>query len=190
MPACLLTLRGECDSILVNESPEDGSGLTVTREEAQQRLALLPMADEPAGLRTHAASSRWRCLSACTPMVSRAHLSHSRVRAQPGASAPYAPMLSPCSLPGSNREIFGAKELYLTSQRVVRCLGKRPLNETPRKCCQMRLTAPPDVSDCHLTKHRLINSLGTFVNETRLSPESPQVVLPPKISPKLPVNAL
>jgi hypothetical protein len=62
----------------------------------------------------------------------------------------------------------------------------RPLNETPRKCGRKRPKAPPDVSDCHLNKHRLINSLGAFVNETRLGHESPQVVLPPKISPKLP----
>jgi hypothetical protein len=50
----------------------------------------------------------------------------------------------------------------------------------------MRPKAPPDVSDCHLNKHRLINSLGAFVHETRLGHESPQVVLPPKIFPKLP----
>ena len=50
---------------------------------------------------------------------------------------------------------------------------KRPLNETLRKCCQKRLKAPPDVSDCRLTKHRLINSLGTFVNETRLGRGGP-----------------
>src|SRR5262249_13802448 len=30
------------------------------------------------------------------------------------------------SLPGSNREIFGAKELHFTLQWVVRCLRKRP----------------------------------------------------------------
>ena len=63
------------------------------------------------------------------------------------------------ALPGSNREIFGAKELHFTLQWVVRCLRKRPLNETLRKCCQKRLKASPDVSDCRLNKHRLINSL-------------------------------
>jgi hypothetical protein len=50
---------------------------------------------------------------------------------------------------------------------------KRPLNETLQKCCQKRLKAPPDVSDCRLTKHRLINSLGTFVNEIRLGRGGP-----------------
>src|SRR6266852_2644972 len=67
-----------------------------------------------------------------------------------------------------------------------RCPRKRPLNETLSKCCQKRLKAPPDVSDCHLNKHRLINALGAFVNETRLGHECPQAVLPPIISPKLP----
>jgi hypothetical protein len=32
----------------------------------------------------------------------------------------------------------------------------RALNETLRQCCQQRLKAPPDVSDCRLNKHRLI----------------------------------
>src|SRR5918995_5681185 len=63
-----------------------------------------------------------------------------------------------------------------------RCPRKRPLNETPRKGCQKRPKAPPDVSVCHLNKHRLINSLGVFVTETRLGHANPQVVLPPKIS--------
>jgi hypothetical protein len=36
---------------------------------------------------------------------------------------------------------------------------KRPLNETLRKCCQKRLKASPDVSDCRLNKYRLINSV-------------------------------
>ena len=89
-------------------------------------------------------------------------------------------------LPGSNREILGVKELRLTPQGVVRCLRKRSLNETLKKCCQKRLKAPPDVSGCHLNKHRLINWLGALVNETHLDHGNPQAVLPPKISPKLP----
>ena len=39
-----------------------------------------------------------------------------------------------------------------------------------------------------LNKHCLINSLGVLVTETRLGHERPQVGLPPKISPKLPVS--
>jgi hypothetical protein len=96
----------------------------------------------------------------------------------------------PYSLPGSNREILGVKELPLAPQGVVRCLRKRSLNETPRKCYPKWLKVSPDVSDCHLNKHCLINSLGVLVAETRLGHERSHMGLPPKISPKLPVSGM
>src|SRR5262245_57041554 len=67
---------------------------------------------------------------------------------------------------------------------------KRPLNETLRKCCQKRLKASPDVLDCRLNKHRLINSLEGLIDETGLRHENTQIGLPLEISPKVPESAL
>src|SRR5262245_32585427 len=85
-------------------------------------------------------------------------------------------------LPGSNREIFGAKELHLMIQAVISSLEKRPLNETLRKCFQRRLNARAYVSSSHLNKHRLINSIAAYIDETCSCHVNAQVVLPPKIS--------
>ena len=67
-----------------------------------------------------------------------------------------------------------------------RCPRKRPLNETYGKRCQKRQKAPPGVSYSHLNKHRLINSLEGYIDETGLCHRNTRTVLPPKISPKLP----
>jgi hypothetical protein len=88
-------------------------------------------------------------------------------------------------LPGSNREIFGAKELRYTIQAVMNSLKKRPLNETRRKCSQSWLKARADVSSSHLNKHSLINSLAAYIDETCPRRVDAHAVLPPKISPVL-----
>src|SRR5215510_13132084 len=95
--------------------------------------------------------------------------------------------LSLCNtLPGSNRAILGAKELYFIPQWVVRCPEKRSLNEPRGKRCQMRQKARLGVSYSHLNKHRLINALEGWIDETCLSHRNTRTGLPPKISPKLP----
>ena len=62
----------------------------------------------------------------------------------------------------------------------------RSLHETQRKCCHKRLKASPDVSDCRLNKHRLINSLERYIDETALCHENTQLGLPFAFSPKVP----
>jgi hypothetical protein len=47
-----------------------------------------------------------------------------------------------------------------------RCLGKPSFDETPDKSLGKASTPGKNLSDCRLTKHRLINSLGAKVNET------------------------
>src|SRR5262245_7638030 len=84
------------------------------------------------------------------------------------------------SLPGSNRAILGAKELHLIPQQVARCPEKRSLNEKPRKCCQNRVKAPPDVSVCRLNNLRLINWLGVLITETHWVIKSPRCSYRPK----------
>jgi len=95
-------------------------------------------------------------------------------------------LTTPISLPGSNRAILGAKELHFIPQRVARCPEKRSLNEPRRKRCQMRQKARLGVSYSHLNKHRLINSLEGWIDETGLWHRNTRTGLPPKISPKLP----
>ena len=50
----------------------------------------------------------------------------------------------------------------------------------------MRQKARLGVSYSHLNKHRLINSLEGWIDETGLWPRNTRTGLPPKISPKLP----
>src|SRR5262245_7245268 len=78
----------------------------------------------------------------------------------------------------------------LIPQLVVRCPEKRSLNEPRRKRCQMRQKARLGVSYSHLNKHRLINSLEGWINETGLWHRNTRTGLPPKISPKLPGSEL
>ena len=67
--------------------------------------------------------------------------------------------------------------------------GWGSLNEPWRKRCQMRQKARLGVSYSHLNKHRLINSLEGWIDETGLSHRNTRTGLPPKISPKLPESA-
>jgi len=62
-------------------------------------------------------------------------------------------------LSGRNGEIFNVKELHLAPQWVVRCLRKRPLNETRGKVLCQRQKPLSGVSFSHLNKHRLINAI-------------------------------
>src|SRR5262252_3113362 len=73
---------------------------------------------------------------------------------------------SSTTLSGRNGEIFNVKKLPLAPQWVVRCLRKRPLNETRDKELVQRRKSPSGVSFSHLSKHRLINALAAEINET------------------------
>ena len=81
---------------------------------------------------------------------------------------------------------MNVKELPLAPQWVVRCLRKRPLNETLGKVLFQRRKPPSGVSFSHLNKHRLINSLEEYIDETGLCRENTQTSLPLEISPKVP----
>jgi hypothetical protein len=56
------------------------------------------------------------------------------------------------------------------------------LNEKPGKCLQRGRNAGEHLSSCHLTKQRLINSLGVEVHESAGLLDGDQSALPYKIS--------
>jgi len=64
----------------------------------------------------------------------------------------------------------------------VRTIKNRGLHEKPSKDLQKGSNAGARLSDCHLTKHNLINSLGAEVNESAGLIEETQTAPPYKIS--------
>jgi hypothetical protein len=68
-------------------------------------------------------------------------------------------------LSDSNGAILAVKELHLVPQWVGRCLGKRRLMRQLARGFEEGLTPGAKLSDAHLNKPRLINSLWTKVSE-------------------------
>ena len=63
----------------------------------------------------------------------------------------------------------------------MRTIKKRGLNEKPSTCLQQGPNPGEHLSDCHLNKQRLINSLGAEVNESVGLMEETQTALPYRI---------
>ena len=68
-------------------------------------------------------------------------------------------------LSDSNGVILGVKELRFIPQRVLRCQKTFRLMRHLASVVERALTPGVRLSDCRLTKHRLINSLWTQVSE-------------------------